>query len=161
MKKLNTEIKWGLIFTALMLLWMGFEKLMGWHGEHIEQHATMSILFSVVAIAIYLFALLDKRKSDLNGHMTWSQGFVSGFWISLVVVVLSPLAQYITHTFISPDFFSNMAAHAVESGQMRREQAETYFSMRNYLMQSIVGALGLGVVTSAIVAVFTKNSNTA
>lgn len=156
MKKLKTEIKWGIIFTVTMLLWMGFERLMGWHGEKIDQHATMSILFAIVAIAIYVFALLDKRKNDLNGRMTWSQGFVSGFWITLVVVVLSPLAQYITHTYISPDFFNNIANYAVETGQMTQTEAESYFSMRNYLMQSVVGALGLGVVTSAIVAIFTR-----
>ena len=152
----KTEIKWGVIFTLVMLLWMVFERLMGWHGENIEQHATMSIIFAVVAIAIYVFALLDKRNNDLGGSMTWSQGFASGFWITMVVVILSPLAQYITHTIISPDFFSNMTNYAVESGNMTREQAESYFSMRNYLMQSAVGALGLGVVTSAVVAIFTK-----
>jgi hypothetical membrane protein len=152
----KTEIKWGVIFTLVMLLWMVFERLMGWHGENIEQHATMSIIFAVVAIAIYVFALLDKRKNDLGGRMTWSQGFASGFWITLVVVVLSPLAQFITHTVISPDFFNNMTNYAVESGNMTREQAESYFSMRNYLIQSAVGALGLGVVTSAVVAIFTK-----
>ena len=152
----KTEIKWGVIFTLVMLLWMVFERLMGWHGENIDQHATMSIIFAVVAIAIYVFALLDKRNNDLGGSMTWSQGFARGFWINMVVVLLSPLAQYITHTVISPDFFSNMTNYAVESGNMTREQAESYFSMRNYLMQSAVGALGLGVVTSAIVAIFTK-----
>ena len=155
----KTEIKWGVIFTLVMLLWMVFERLMGWHGENIEQHATMSIIFAVVAIAIYVFALLDKRNNDLGGRMTWSQGFASGFWITLVVVVLSPLAQYITHTVISPDFFSNMTNYAVESGNMTREQAKSYFNMRNYLMQSAVGALGLGVVTSAVVAIFTKKKS--
>ena len=139
-----------------MLLWMVFERLMGWHGENIDQHATMSIIFAVVAIAIYVFALLDKRNNDLGGRMTWSQGFTSGFWITVVVVVLSPLAQYITHTVISPGFFNNMTNYAVESGNMTQEQAESYFNMRNYLMQSAVGALGLGVVTSAVVAIFTK-----
>ena len=152
----KTEIKWGVIFTLVMLLWMVFERLMGWHGENIDQHATMSIIFAVVAIAIYVFALLDKRNNDLGGRMTWSQGFTSGFWITVVVVVLSPLAQYITHTVISPDFFNNMTNYAVESGNMTQEQAESYFNMRNYLMQSAVGALGLGVVTSAVVAIFTK-----
>jgi hypothetical protein len=152
----KTEIKWGVIFTVVMLLWMVFERLMGWHGENIDQHATMSIIFAVVAIAIYVFALPDKRNNDLGGRMTWSQGFTSGFWITVVVVVLSPLAQYITHTVISPGFFNNMTNYAVESGNMTREQAESYFNMRNYLMQSAVGALGLGVVTSAVVAIFTK-----
>lgn len=156
MNKLKTEIKWGFIFTGALLLWMVFERLMGWHGEHIEQHATMSMIFAVLAIAVYVFALLDKRKT-LGGVITWSQGFVSGFWVTMVVVVLSPFAQLITHTIITPGFFSNITEYAVESGQMTREEAESYFSMSSYLIQSAGGALGLGIVTSAIVAVFTKN----
>lgn len=157
MNKLRKEIKWGFIFTAVMLTWLLFERMMGWHGEHIDQHAAMSMLFAVFAIGIYVFALLDKRNNDLNGSMDWSQGFVSGFWITMVVVVLSPFAQLLTHTLISPDFFTNMSAYAVESGMMNRQDADSYFSLKSYLMQSAAGALGLGIVTSAIVAIFTKS----
>jgi uncharacterized membrane protein len=113
----------------------------------------------VIAIVIYVFALLDKRKNDLNGLMTWSQGFKSGLWVTVIVVMLSPLAQYITHTVITPDFFNNISEYAVESEQMTRGEAETYFTLQNYLMQAAVGALGLGLVTSAIVAIFTKKSS--
>lgn len=155
MNKLKNEIKWGLIFTGVMLLWVVFERLMGWHGERIDQHATMSMIFAVFAIAVYVFALLDKRKT-LGGTMTWSQGFVSGFWITMVVVVLSPLAQLIIHTIITPDFFNNISEYSVDAGKMTREEAESYFSMPSYLIQSAGGALGLGIVTSAIVAVFIK-----
>ncbi len=42
MKKYATEIKWGLIFTIVALLWMVFERLMGWHGENIAQHSDES-----------------------------------------------------------------------------------------------------------------------
>ncbi len=156
MNKLKTEIKWGVIFTVAMLIWMAIERMMGWHDEHIDQHATMSIIFAVIAVAIYVFALLDKRKNDLNGTMTWSQGFVSGFWVTMVIVVLSPLAQLLTHTVITPDFFNNIIAYTVQSSHMTQEEAESYFSMSSYLIQSAGGALALGIVTSAVVALFTK-----
>ncbi|WP_340104387.1 DUF4199 domain-containing protein [Rhodohalobacter sp. 8-1] len=159
MEKLKTEIKWGCIFTAVMLIWMAFERMMGWHGEQIEQHAMMSMIFAVFAVGIYILALLDKRNNHLNGSMTWSQGFVSGFWITMVVVVLSPLAQLLTHTIITPDFFDNMSAYATESGMMSRKDAASYFSLKSYLIQSTGGALALGIVTSAIVAIFTKKKD--
>ncbi|WP_234571950.1 DUF4199 domain-containing protein [Rhodohalobacter sp. 614A] len=158
MKKYTTEIKWGLIFTIVALLWMIFERLMGWHGENIDQHATMTNLFAIPALVIYVLALLDKRKRDYNGVMTWRQGFVSGLIITLVVVILSPPAQYLTHTLITPDYFPNVIDYAVSSGNMNREEAEAYFSLNNYMMQSAIGALIMGVVTSAIVAIFTRKS---
>jgi hypothetical protein len=158
MKKFSTELKWGVIFAIATLLWMGIEKAMGWHGEHIEQHPTMTNLFAIIAIALYVFALLDKRKRDFRGSMTWMQGFVSGVIISVVVAVLSPLTQWITHTYISPEYFDNMIDYSVKAGYYNTEvDARTYFNLQAYVLQSAVGALLMGVVTSAIVAIFVRN----
>mgnify|MGYP006276125339 CR=1 FL=1 len=159
MGKYSTEIKWGIIFTIVMLLWMVFERMMGWHGEHIDQHAMMSSLFAIFAIAVYVFALRDKRDNDLGGSMTWKKGFQSGLIVTLVVVLLSPAAQWIIHTIISPDFFQNIVEYSVESGMMNQQDAEAYFNLGSYVVQAAVGALGLGVVTSAVVAVFTKRGH--
>lgn len=158
METYRTEIKWGVIFTVIMLAWMLFERLMGWHGEHIDQHATMTLIFAVIAIAVYVFALLEKRSKDYSGVMTWKQGFVAGFYITVVIVILSPLAQLITHFLISPGFFENMIDYASETGQMTRSEAESYFSLGSYMIQSAGGALAMGIITSAIVALFTKKS---
>jgi len=40
--------------------------------------------------------------------MTFLQGLLSGMVITLVVVLLTPLSQYISHSLISPDYFSNI-----------------------------------------------------
>ncbi len=156
MKKFSVEIKWGLIFILAMLIWMVLERAVGLHGTHIDKHATYTNIFAVVAIAVYVFALLDKRKTDYDGKMTWKQGFISGLIISVVVAVLSPLAQFVTHTIITPDYFSNITEHAVSKGEMTREQAEAYFGMGSYAMQSVISALFMGLITSAVVAVFVR-----
>lgn len=152
----RTEIKWGVIFTGVLLLWMMFEKLAGWHGENIADHAVMTNIFALLAVGVYIAALLAKRKNDYNGTMSWTDGFMSGFYITVVVAVLSPLAQWIIHTLISPDFFKNMIDYAVQSGEMSRSEANGYFNLKSYMIQGVLGALMMGVVTSAVVAVFTK-----
>lgn len=156
MKKFSIEIKWGIIFSVVSLLWMFLEKGLGWHDENIAQHAIYTNIFAIVAILLYVFALLDKRKNFYNGKMTWTQGFVSGIIISVVVAILSPLAQYITHEFITPDYFTNVIDYSVESGAMTREAAEEYFNLKSYIIQSFFFALVVGVVTSAIVAFFVR-----
>lgn len=156
MKKFSIEIKWGVIFSVVSLLWMFLEKGLGWHDENIAQHAIYTNIFAIVAILLYVFALLDKRKNFYNGKMTWTQGFVSGIIISVVVAILSPLAQYITHEFITPDYFTNVIDYSVESGAMTREAAEEYFNLKSYIIQSFFFALVVGVVTSAIVAFFVR-----
>lgn len=159
MEKYKTELKWGLIFTVILILWMVFEKLMGWHGENIESHAVMTNVFAIVAIVIYVVAFLDKRKNDYNGVMTWTQGFMTGFYITIVVAVLSPVAQYIIHTLVSPDFFDNMIDYSIQTGKMSRSEATGYFNLKSYMIQGVLGAFMMGVLTSAIVAVFTMKKS--
>ena len=156
MKKFSIEIKWGIIFSVISLIWVYLEKSLGWHDENIAQYAVYTNLFAIVAIALYVVALLDKRKNFYHGKMTWSQGFISGIVISIVVAILSPLAMYITYEFITPDYFPNVIDYSVESGAMTRAAAEEYFNMTSYIIQSFFFALVVGVVTSAIVAFFVK-----
>ena len=156
MNKYKTEIKWAGIFIAVSLIWMLAENLTGLHSEHIDKHMWYTNLFAIPAIAIYVFALLDKRNSDYNGTMTYKQGFMSGLIITLIVAIFSPLTQYITNSVISPDYFSNAISFSVSSGAMTQEQAESYFTLQNYIIQGFIGAIVMGVLTSAIVAFFTK-----
>lgn len=156
MKKYSTEIKWGFIFTGVMLLWMVFERLMGWHSENIDQHIYMTNLFAIPAIAVYVLALIDKREKDYLGSMNWMLGFKSGANVTLVAAFLSPFAQVIIHTIISPDFFQNMIEYSVETGNISRENAESTFNLSSYILQGVIGTIVMGIVTSAFVALFTK-----
>lgn len=156
MKKYSLEIKWGIIFTVAALLWMAIEKLAGWHDEGIANHAIYTNIFAIIAIALYVLALRSKRR-QLGNQMTWKEGFISGAIISVVVVVLSPLSQLITHYLISPSYFPNAIKYAVESGHSTQEEAEAFFNLNSYLMQASIGALIMGLITSAIVAFFVRN----
>lgn len=132
------------------------EKVLGFHGERIEQHMIITNFVAIPAIVIYVLALLDKRKRDLNGKMTYVQGLISGIIISIVVAVFTPLTQYIINTVISPDYFSNMVAYTVENDIMTEQAAKDYFNLESYIIQSTIGAPVMGVLTTAIVAVFVR-----
>jgi hypothetical protein len=156
MTSFRYEIKWGLIFSVMTLAWMAFEKMMGWHDQHIDKHATYTNFVAIPAIAVYVLALLDKRKNHYGGHMSYAQGFMSGLVITVIVTLLSPLTQYITSTFITPGFFANATKHAVSKGMMTQEAAAQYFSLKNYIIQGLIGAPVMGLVTTLIVAIFTR-----
>lgn len=157
MKSIRIELKWALIFFVAGLLWMFFEKSMGWHDELIEMHPTYTNFIAPIADAIYVFALLDKRK-QLQGFMNWKQGFVSGAIVTMIVALLTPLSQYLTHEIISPTYFQNAINYSVESGNATLEEAEAFFTIKSYAVQAFIGALLMGLVTSAIVAFFVKKS---
>jgi len=156
MKKYSTEIKWGVIFAISTLVWMYFEKAMGWHDELIAQQLIYTNLFALVAIVIFVLALKEKKKKDFGGKMSWKQGFISGIIISIVVAILTPLTQYIGNTWIAPNLFPNIINYMVETGKMTEEGAKNYFNLKSYMVQGTFGALTMGVVTSAIVALFLK-----
>ena len=156
MTNFKIEIKWALIFAAMTLGWMMLERLVGLHSTHIDKHLLYSNLIAIPAIAVYVFALLDKRKNYYQGKMTYQQGFMSGLVISLLVMVLSPITQVITSWVITPDYFANIIQHSVSTGKMTQQEAENYFNLKSYIIQGLAGAPVMGIVTSAIVAFFTK-----
>ena len=160
MKNIKIEIKWALIFILTSLAWMVLEKALGWHDEKIADHATLTNIFAIPAIAIYVFALLDKRKNYYNGRMAFKKGFLAGLIITFMVALFSPLTQYII-TFITPDYFSNVIEYAVSSGAMTQPDAEAYFNLKSFMVQSVIGAAIMGIITSVVVALFaqTKTSS--
>lgn len=156
MKKYKIEIKWALLFVVMMLLWMILEKLAGLHDTHIDKHALFTNFIAIPAIVIFVFALLDKRKNFYNGNMNYKQGLFAGLIITVIVALLSPLVQYLTSTFITPHYFTNVINYSVQQGLLTRPEAENYFNLQNYMIQGSVGALIMGGITSAVVAIFTR-----
>lgn len=156
MNKFTIEIKWGFIFTVLALLWMVFEKAMGWHDLYIDKHAIYTNFFGIIAVLVYFLAIREKKRNFYKGEMTWRQGFVAGLILTIVVTILAPFSQFITSTYITPDYFNNVITYSVENKVMKQEQAEAYFNLKSYVIQATFGALVLGVVTSAAVAWFLK-----
>lgn len=156
MNKYSIEIKWGFLFVIALILWMVGEKNFGLHDELIEEHAFYTSFFAIVAIGIYLLALYDKRRNYYAGKMDWKRGFFTGLKMTAVIVLLSPLAQYIISIYITPEYFENVINYTVEKGDMTTPEAEEYFSLENYIFQSTVWALMSGVLTSAFAALLMR-----
>ncbi|MBX7041704.1 MAG: DUF4199 domain-containing protein [Ignavibacteria bacterium] len=161
MKNFRIEIKWAVIFFIMMLAWMVIEKLAGFHDRNIESHAVFSNFIAIPAVAVYVLALLDKKKNFYGETMTFRQGFMTGLVITIFVTILSPLTQFITSTYITPDYFMNAIEFAVSSGNASREQAEAYFNLQSYIFQGLIGTPVMGVITSVIVAFIVKSKKPA
>ncbi|MEX2595357.1 MAG: DUF4199 domain-containing protein [Salibacteraceae bacterium] len=158
MNNYKTELKWALIFVLMSLLWMVLEKLVGLHSTHIDKHMYLTNLFAIPAIVVYVFALIDKKKKDYNGYISYKQAFVSGLIITSIVTVLSPITQWIISEVITPEYFSNVIRYSVETGYHESlEEAEAFFNLKNYIFQSVIGSFVMGIVTTAIVAVFVRS----
>ena len=161
MKNFKIEVKWAFIFIGSLLLWMLLERLIGLHDKHIDKHQYLTMLYSIVAIALYVLAFLDKRKNFYKGLMTYKQGFITGLIITIIVTIFTPLTQWIISSVITPDYFKNVIQYSVETGYHKSvADAEAQFNLINYIIQSTIGALIMGIVTTAIVAIFTRWKST-
>lgn len=158
MKTYKVEILWAAIFMLMTFGWMYLEKFTGLHSTHIDKHMYYTNFVAIPATLVYVFALLDKRKRDFGGKMTWIQGFTSGAIISVILTLVSPLTQYVVHIFITPEYFTNVSKYAVEQGMMKKPEALEYFSLNSYMKQAAVGTLVMGLITSAVVALFVRKS---
>jgi hypothetical protein len=156
MKNLKIEFKWAIIFTIATLAWMFLEKTLGWHDEEIADHYWLTFLFLPIAIFMFLLALREKRRRYYNKKMTWLEGFLCGFTVSVFVAALSPLGQYFTHHYITPEYFPNIIEYSVTNELMTIKKANDYFNMNNYMLQSAIGAFAGGTIISAIVAIFVR-----
>lgn len=158
MKKYSIELKWALAFAGMSLIWMALERMVGLHDTHIDKHAVYTNFIAIPAITIYVLALLDKRKNFYGGKMSYMEGFVSGMIVTLIVTILSPLTQIITSLIITPYYFENAIQYAVSNEKSTLAAAEDYFNLKSYIIQGLIGAPIMGLITTAVVAFFTKNS---
>lgn len=154
---LKFSIKWGFVLSLVAVLWHLFERIFGLHGEYIHLHPIFTNLFFIPAIAVYALALREKRKKE-GGSITFGHAFLSGFLISLVTTVLSPATTLFIHKIVSPNYLPNAIEYAVVNKKMTAEMANMVFNLNNYLLQSAIGTLVIGVVISAIVAFYIKKS---
>lgn len=92
--------------------------------------------------------------------MTYKQGVISGLIITAIVALLSPLTQWIISTVITLEYFANVITYSVESGYYATvAEAKENFNLKTYIIQSVVGALFFGTVTSFVVAIFVKTKS--
>lgn len=161
MKNYSVEIKWAAVFIAMTLAWIYIEKLAGLHNEHIDKHPVYTNFIAIPAILIYLFAMFDKRKNFYQGQMSWKQGFICGLVITAIITLISPVTQLIVSEIITPEFFPNAIKYSVSTGYLKQEEAEKYFSLGNYIVQGLIGAPVMGIVTSAVTAFFAKSKTAA
>lgn len=162
MKNYRIEIKWALIFTGVSLLWMVLEKVSGLHDKYIDYHLYLTNLFAIPAIWMMVKGLKEKKTRFFHGNMNYQQGLMSGIWISAGIAILSPLAQWITSYVITPEYFPNVIQRSVELGYYATEaEAADYFNYPNYAKQGVIGALIMGIITTAIAMIFLKTKTAA
>ncbi|WP_333879090.1 DUF4199 domain-containing protein [Flavobacterium sp.] len=161
MKNFSIEIKWTLRFILLVLAWAIGEKFAGLHDQYIDRYALYTNLFALPAFLFYYLALSEKKKYFFNNQITWRQGFVSGIILSFFIAILMPVAQLVIYKSITPHFFETIIEYKTKSPNLKfhisEKDAESYFNLKSYIIQSIFNTLSMGSIAGALVSLMIKN----
>lgn len=148
--ELKLPIKWGLILFLATLIWMYFEKIMGWHGENIMDHALYTNLYDIVFALIYYLAFTEYRNS--KDEVSFKDGLFFGIKLTAFIAFVSPITQSVIHKIISPEFFPNIIKLAVDNKILSPEQAKAQFNLASYIIQNFIGTAILGIIMTLIIA---------
>ncbi|WP_121667482.1 DUF4199 domain-containing protein [Mesonia aquimarina] len=160
MKNFSIEFKWAMVFTVFSLIWMYVERSLGWHSNSIFNHQIFTNLLIIPLLFIFTitFGLREKKRMYYDGIISWEQALVSGGIISVIICVFTPALQYIFSEVISPEYFEKAAIQLSERGGTSIEKAKDVYNLKASIIDAVVFNLAMGIVTSAIVGAFIKNS---
>lgn len=150
--KYKIELKWAAGFAIMSMLWMLLERIVGLHSSNIDKHAVYTNFVAIPAILIYVFAFLEKQKSFYPDGISFKDGMIFGLIMTLFITLISPVNILITLYVITPDFFNNAIEYAVKSGNMTQTAAHDYFNTGSYIMQGLIGAPIMGIITTVLVS---------
>ena len=152
------EIRYAVLITLLMLLWLAVEFMVGLHDVYIQYHPYVTMFALIIPIVCSRMAV-QERIEQLNGKITFKEAFLTGFLIAFFAAVLAVPSQIIFHKLINPDFFDSMISYTVKRAETlnmdtskARKEAEMYFNLTSYIVQSGLGTLVFGTLIALVMA---------
>lgn len=146
---MKLELKWVTIIFVVHIVWHIFERVLGFYGDRSAYEEFAGFGFLLVYSLLMLLAIFNL-KSRNGGLLNRRQGFLSGLFISLIMVVLSPLMVAILAFGIQPDYFNIMIANALENGEYQAyEAAALEYSYWGVVKLYMAGYLLVGSLSGA------------
>ncbi len=154
----SLELRWGVIIGLVNLVWLYLSFYLGMHTHGLTWIQVMGLVSVILSFIGYVLGL--RAISRKYPEMTFSEGLKSGVRIAGVVAVFAMIAQFGYFYLVHPDWTDYMveetgkyySAQGVTGADLEEYKlgAKTTFGLRSYLIQSVIGALFVGVITSLI-----------
>ncbi|MBP6731564.1 MAG: DUF4199 domain-containing protein [Chitinophagales bacterium] len=153
MDSLRIEIRYAMLVTLLMLLWLAVEFMVGLHEEPLIAYHPIVTMFALIIPIVCARMAVNEKIELLGGKITFGQAFLTGFLVAFFAAVLSVPSELIFNKLINPDFFSNMIIYSVKMGKAKSyEEAAMYFNLTSYIIQTGLGTLVFGTLIALIMA---------
>lgn len=155
----KVTLTYGIIYALASLLWISMEYALGFQTIYVEIQPYVTLLFLVPAVYIMYRGMKSHREivHERQAPFNYFMAFMSGFNITVIATLLSPIVSYVFHSYINPEFFDSMIQQSVSSMLMTEDMAKAYYNQQSYIQQSIVGGLISGGIISAVLAAFMRD----
>ena len=141
---MKIAIKYGLLITAVVIVWIVVVRFLLDVGPESKVHLLAPILFNLTAIVAILQGM-RTRKEELNGNLRFKEGLKTGMGISLVYAISACLFFIIEFLVAGPKLLMSGAGASTEP--MWKVAAFAYAGL-------FFGSLIFGMIYSAIIAAF-------
>jgi membrane protease YdiL (CAAX protease family) len=163
---LKIEIKYTVLISLLMLLWLSLEFMIGLHEKPLIAYHPYITMFALFIPIICAMLAVNEKREFLEGRITFKQAFLTGLLIAVFTTLVSPLIQWIFFAVVNPDFFDNMIAYSIErahANKMTEQQAQKvavgYFNLQSYIIQSALFSFIGGIIIATVVAVIKRSKS--
>ncbi|AXY78018.1 DUF4199 domain-containing protein [Paraflavitalea soli] len=150
--KYRIELKWGLIFSAVSLVWALIGKAFALDSDRIEYNQVFNTSILIPAVVVYWLAAIDKRNNFYGGHISFKKSFISGMMLTLFITLLGIVTTLIATKLISPQLFDNLIAYTTANNLMTRPEAINQFNLTTYVVTGILAGPVTGLVFSTLVS---------
>jgi uncharacterized membrane protein (DUF106 family) len=165
---MSTTMKWGLITGAVYVIFALINNILGVQeggGFSMVGLLTNTLILGATFFTIYS-GIKEIRDTQLDGFLTFGQGFKSGMGIALIACIVSAVFTYIYVSFIDPELINRVTAMTEaqwEEQNMPEEQMDMARQWMGYMMNptfmSLIAAVSVifwGLIKSLIASALLK-----
>ena len=163
---MKTEIKYGVIFAAIVIVYVMIEHLLGLNTTRhdIGQYTRLAgVLVPIIGI---FFGIKAKRDQDRNGILTFGQGVKTGFLVAVIQTTITTLWFWLYGSLINPQFLGSMlefertkmiaAGTPVSDITAKINRMKTLYSFPTLqIFQEVIGIV-YGVIVAMIFSAFLR-----
>lgn len=142
--------KYGILLTLVPVFCLLVMELTG-NNQSFENVTWWDTALQIILTVIILTLGIRAKKKELGGLMSWKQGVVSGFEISLIFGLISPFV------FLAYYVFVNYPIVASVREVYHLKNATDLGVIRIDMLMQFVTALIFGLVVSSIASLFLRS----
>jgi hypothetical protein len=167
MHHLRTEIKYAILSTIALVIWVTAEHLLGFNTTKMDIGEYTRPIIGIVSFIFLFLGIKEKKNKELGGHLTFSQGLKTVFYISLFYGLFQGIWFAVYGGVINPGYASlslqfkerQLIAEGKSPQQIADELALTKMIFGNALLQFaffIFSTIIVDTIVGTIMTLFLK-----